>query len=162
ALHAALKRLDRPIAAMPVIYAIAVIAFLATPTLLSKTSNQNLQKLQQSQNYTTGAQAANNSGGPNSDNLAYESVDLSTPGAVIRNLPLRLFDVVFRPYPWQLQNTSQQLGAVGSVVVLAGLLLLFGYAWRSRGQVLRLTAPVLYPLLFLLVAYALAAGNAGT
>src|SRR5205807_557656 len=117
-----------------------------------KTSSQNLQKLQQSQNYTTGAQAASSSGGPNGDNLAYESVDLSTRGAVIRNLPVRLFDIVFKPFPWQLQDTSQQLGAAGSVVALAGLLFLLGYAWRSRGQILSLTAPILYPLLFLLVA----------
>src|SRR5437763_205475 len=36
-LHAALRRLDRPMRAMPVVYAVAVIAFLATPTLLSAT-----------------------------------------------------------------------------------------------------------------------------
>ncbi|MFL5864778.1 MAG: hypothetical protein ACJ780_29125 [Solirubrobacteraceae bacterium] len=161
-LHAALRRLDRPGRAMPIIYVVVVIVFLAAPTLLSNTSSQRLRTLQQSQNYTTGAQAASNSGAPNGDNLAYESVDLSTRGAVIRNLPIRLFDIVFKPFPWQLQDPSQQLGAVGSVVALGGLLLLFGYAWRSRGQILRLTAPVLYPLLFLLVAYALAAGNAGT
>ncbi len=36
------------------------------------------------------------------------------------------------------------------------------YAWLSRGEILTLTAPILYPLLFLLVAYSLSAGNAGT
>ena len=107
-------------------------------------------------------QASSATGGPNSDNLAFESVDFSTRGAVIRNLPQRVFDLILRPYPWQLQDTSQRLGAVGSVIALAVLALLLGYAWRSRGQILTLTAPILYPLVFLLIAYSLSAGNAGT
>jgi hypothetical protein len=160
-LHAALRRLDRPLRAMPIVYAVVLIAFLATPTLLSATSKTNLQSLQQSQNFTTGTQAIQ-AGGPNSDNLALESVDFSTRGAVIRNLPKRVFDLIFKPFPWQLQNTSQRLGAAGSLIALLGLALLLSYAWRSRGQILTLTAPILYPLLFLLVAYSLSAGNAGT
>jgi hypothetical protein len=161
-LHAALRRLDRPLRAMPIVYVVVLIVFLATPTLLSVTSKASLQRLQQAQGFTTGAQTAGNTGGPNSDNLALEQVDFSTRGAVIRNLPGRVFDLVLRPYPWQLQDTSQRLGAVGSVVALAVLLLLVGYGWRSRGHILAWTAPILYPLLFLTVAYALSAGNAGT
>ncbi len=161
-LHAALRRLDRPWRAMPIVYAVALIVFLATPTLLSITSKASLQRLQQAQNFTTQTQAASGNGGPNSDNLAFESVDFSTRGAVIRNLPQRVFDLIFRPYPWQLQDTSQRLGAVGSVIALAVLALLLAYAWRSRGQILTLTAPILYPLVFLLIAYSLSAGNAGT
>jgi hypothetical protein len=161
-LHAALRRLDRPLRAMPIVYAVVLIAFLATPTLLSATSNASLQRLQQAQAYTTGAQATSNTAGPNADNLALEQVDFSTRGAVLRNLPLRVFDLLFRPYPWQLQDTSQELGAIGSLVALAALALLVSYAWRSRGHILATTAPILYPLLFLTVAYALSAGNAGT
>ena len=161
-LHAALRRLDRPWRAMPIVYAIALIAFLATPTLLSITSKSSLQRLQQAQNFTTQTQASSGNGGPNSDNLAFESVNFSTRGAVIRNLPQRVFDLTFRPYPWQLQDTSQRLGAVGSVIALIVLGLLLSYAWRSRGQILSLTAPILYPLVFLLIAYSLSAGNAGT
>ena len=147
---------------MPIVYAVALIVFLATPTLLSVTSKPSLQRLQQAQNFTTQTQSSAGSGGPNSDNLAFESVDFSTRGAVIRNLPQRIFDLIFRPYPWQLQDASQQLGAVGSVIALAVLALLLGYAWLSRGQILALTAPILYPLVFLLIAYSLSAGNAGT
>ena len=161
-LHAALRRLDRPWRAMPIVYAVALIVFLATPALLSVTSTASLQRLQQAQNFTTQTQALNGIGGPNSDNLAFESVDFSTRGAVIRNLPQRIFDLIFRPYPWQLQDASQQLGAVGSVIALAVLALLLAYAWLSRGQILSLTAPILYPLVFLLIAYSLSAGNAGT
>ena len=161
-LHAALRRLDRPLRAMPIVYAVVLIALLATPTLLSITSHASLQRLQQAQDFTTGTQAASGNGGPNADNLALEQVDFSTRGAVIRNLPQRVFDLVVRPYPWQLHDTSQRLGALGSLVALAVLGLLLIFAWRSRGQVLARTAPILYPLLFLLVAYALSAGNAGT
>jgi len=99
-LHAALRRLDRPGRAMPIVYAVALIVFLATPTLLSVTSKASLQRLQQSQNFTTQTQAGNSTAGPNSDNLALESVDFSTRAAVIRNLPQRVFDLVFKPFPW--------------------------------------------------------------
>ncbi len=80
-LHAAMRRLDRPLRAMPIVYAVALIVFLATPTLLSITSKASLQRLQQSQNFTTGTQAANNTGGANSDNLALEQSRLLDPGS---------------------------------------------------------------------------------
>jgi hypothetical protein len=89
-------------------------------------------------------------------------VDFSSRGAIVRNLPKRIRDVSLKPYPWQLSDTSQRIGAVGKLVAYAVLVLLFRYAWLSRGQILRRAAPVIYPLLFLLVAYSLSAGNAGT
>jgi hypothetical protein len=162
-LHAALRRLDRPVRAMPVVYAVAVVAFLATPTIVTITSSKSLQTLQQAQNFTTGTQAAAGSNGAsNSDNLALEKVNFSTRGAVITGLPRRVSDLITRPYLWQLQNPSQQLGAVGTLIALAGLVLLLCYGWRSRGSLLGLIAPVLYPFFFLLIAYSLSAGNAGT
>jgi hypothetical protein len=161
-LHAAIRNLNRPIVAMPVIYAVAGIIALVTPTLLSVTSNKSLKQLQQAQNFTTGQQANTSAGGANSDNLALEQVNFSTRGEVIKNLPQRMFDIIFRPYPWQLSNTSQQLGAVGTVIAVVGFFALLGFAWRARGDVLTLTAPILYPLIFLLIAYSLSAGNAGT
>ena len=81
---------------------------------------------------------------------------------MITNLPQRMFDLIFRPYPWQLHDTSQRLGAIGTLIAVGGFFALLGYAWRSRRNALRLTAPLLYPFLFLLVAYSLSAGNAGT
>jgi membrane associated rhomboid family serine protease len=81
---------------------------------------------------------------------------------VALNLPKRAFDVLTKPYPWQVANTSQVLGAFGSMAALTGLIMLLSYAWRARGRILAMTAPVLYPLLFLLMAYSLSAGNAGT
>jgi hypothetical protein len=42
------------------------------------------------------------------------------------------------------------------------LILFMRYAWASRGAVFGRAGPVLYPLFFLLVAYSLSVGNAGT
>ena len=146
-LHAALRRLDRPLRAMPIVYAVVLIVFLATPTLLSVTSNASLQRLQQAQgiHHKNGAQATGNTGGPNSDNLALEQVDFFYPWGGHQK-PARadfgVFDLLFRPYPWQLQDTSQQLGAVGSIVALAVLLLPWSaYGWRSRGHILAVDRP---------------------
>ena len=162
-LHASLRKgLDRPLRAMPLIYLVIAAVFVATPVLLQASSKSKLQQLQVSQNANaTGAGEASTSGS-NGANLALEKVDYSTRGAILKNLPKRVRDVVLRPYPWQLANTSQRFGAVGTLFAYAVLLLLIRYAWLSRGRVLPKVAPLLYPLLFLLIAYSLSAGNAGT
>jgi hypothetical protein len=160
-LHAALRNMDRPLRAMPAIGAVAIVAFLATPVLLQASSKQNLQALQQSQT-ANATGAGEGSAGPNGSNLALEQVDFSSRGAIIRNLPKRIRDVILKPYLWQLSDTSQRIGAIGTLVAYAVLLFLIGYAWLSRGQVMARAGPVIYPLLFLLVAYSLSAGNAGT
>jgi hypothetical protein len=161
ALHAALRSLDRPLRAMPVVYAFAVAAFVLTPVLLQASSKKNLQSLQQSQN--ANAQGiGTGSGGPNSDNLKLEQVDFSTRGAILSHLPQRIRDLVLEPYPWQLSDTSQRLGAIGTLFAYAILLLLIRYAWLSRGHIFPRAGPLLYPLFFLLVAYSLSVGNAGT
>lgn len=160
-LHAALRNLDRPLRAMPAIYAVVVVAFLATPVLLQASSHQNLQRLQSSQN-SNASGAGEGTGTANSSNLALESVNYSTRGQIIQNLPKRIRDVLLKPYPWQLADTSQRIGAIGTLVAYAVLLLVIRYAWLSRGQIMPRAAPIIYPLLFLLVAYALSAGNAGT
>jgi hypothetical protein len=160
-LHAGLRQLNRPLVAMPMIYAVAIIAFLATPVLLQASSKQNLQQLQQSQDANTSG-AGQGSGGPNGANLKLEQVNYSTRGQILTNLPKRIRDVVLRPYPWQLHDASQRFGAIGTLVAWGGLFLLIRYAWRNRGRVFPLGAPLLYPLLFMLIAYSLSAGNAGT
>jgi hypothetical protein len=155
-LHASLRRMDRPLRAMPLVYAVVIAGFVAAPAVVQVTSKKSLTTLQQSQN--ANAEAAGTVG----NNLALEQVDYSTRGKVFANLPKRVFDVLVRPYPWQVSNPSQQLGAVGSLFALTGLVLLVGAAWRRRGEVLALSGPILYPMFFLLIAYALSAGNAGT
>jgi hypothetical protein len=162
-LHAGLRKLERrPLVAMPVIYGVIVAAALVAPTLLAVTSNANLQKLQAAQGYTTGGQVTQNTGGSGQDNLALEQVDFSTRGAVLENLPQRMLELIDRPYPWQLADPSQELGAVGTLLAVGGAILLIRLTWRRRRRFLSETAPILYPLLFLWIAYALSAGNAGT
>lgn len=160
-LHAGLRNMQRPLRALPAVYAVAIVAFLVTPTILAASSKKNLQQLQQSQNAYAG-HIGTGSGGPNTDNLALEKVDFSTRGQILSNLPTRIQDIILKPYPWQLADANQRFGAVGTLVAYAVFLLLILYAWRSRGQIFARAGPVLYPMLFLLVAYSLAAGNAGT
>src|SRR3954453_11931936 len=160
-LHAALRHLDRPLRAMPAIYAVALIAFVATPVLVQASSKEQLEPLQQSQD-ANAAGLGQKTGAANSSNLALERVDLSTRSAILTNLPTRMRDLVVRPYPWQLANASQCLGAIGTLLAYAILVLLLHYAWLNRGAVFARAAPALYPLLFMLVAYSLSVGNAGT
>src|SRR4051794_2521814 len=141
---------------MPLVYAVVIAGFVAAPAIVQVTSKKSLTTLQLSQN--ANAEAAGTSG----NNLALESVDYSTRGKVFANLPKRMRDILLRPYPWQLSNASQQLGAVGSLFALALMVMLFSGALRRRGEILMLTGPILYPMFFLLMAYALSAGNAGT
>jgi hypothetical protein len=162
-LHASLRSLDRPLRSMPVVYAVVIAGFVVTPVLLQASSKKNLQQLQISQDANSNAQGLTVAGnGPNSDNLALEEVNFSTRGQIIKNLPKRIRDLVLKPYPWQLANTSQRIGAVGTLIAYALLLLLVWYGWQSRGSIAARAAPLLYPLLLLLIAYSLSAGNAGT
>lgn len=161
-LHAAMRNsLDRPLRAMPVIYAVVIAAFVLTPVLLQVSSKSNLQKLQVSQD-ANATGAGEGSGGANSDNLALEKVDFSSRGAIITNLPKRMRDLILRPWPWQLGDTSQRFGALGTLFAYVVMFLLLRYAWLSRGRILPRAAPLIYPMLFLLIAYSLSVGNAGT
>jgi hypothetical protein len=159
-LHASIRGMHRPMRAMPLIYGIVIAAFVVTPTLLAATSSKQLALLQQSQN--ANATGAGQGTGANSSNLALEQVNFSTRGAVLTHLPTRVQELILQPYPWQLGDASQRFGAIGTLVAYAVLFLLIRYAWLSRGQVFKRAGPILYPLMFLTVAYALAVGNAGT
>ena len=161
ALHASLRHMGTKLRSVPLIYAVAMVLAAATPAVLALTSQDSLeQNLQGSQDANTDPNAGR--GEANSNNLSLERVDFSTRADLVSGLPRRVRDVVLRPYPWQVQNTSQQLGAIGTLVVLAALYLFVRYFRRNRGQVIERTAPILYPLVFLLMAYALSVGNAGT
>jgi hypothetical protein len=160
-LHAALRNMNRPLRAMPLVYLVVIAGFVATPVLLQASSKKNLQQLQTSQ--TANAQGLGTGGpGANGDNLALEQVNYSTRGAILRNLPKRIAELVLQPYPWQVSDTSQRFGAIGTLFAYVILILLVRYAWLSRGQIWPRAAPLLYPLFFLLVAYSLSVGNAGT
>lgn len=160
-LHASLRQVGTKLRSVPIVYAVAIVVAAATPAVLGLTSQDSLeQKLQGSQDANTDPNAKRGAAGSN--NLSLERVDFSSRSDLVANLPRRARDVVLRPYPWQVANTSQRLGAIGTLVVLAVLYLLFRYIRRNRGRVMAVAAPIIYPALFLLMAYALSVGNAGT
>src|SRR5262249_33860585 len=102
------------------------------------------------------ANAAGNS------NLKLEKVDFSTRGAVVKNLPRRSIDVLLRPFPWQLGDVSQGLGFFGTVAAYLALFFLGREMLRNRGRIMTRAGPLIYTALFMLMAYSLSAGNAGT
>jgi len=160
-LHASLRQMGTKLRSLPLIYVAMIVIAAATPAVLALTAQDSLeQNLQGSQDANTDPNAPR--GAVSSNNLSLERVDFSTRSDLVANLPRRVRDVVLRPYPWQVENTSQQLGAIGTLVVLVALYLLFRYIRRNRGRTMALAAPILYPALFLLMAYALSVGNAGT
>ena len=160
-LCASLRQVGTRLRSIPLIYAVAIVAVVAAPAVLSITSQDSLeQKLQGSQNANTAANLERGAAGSN--NLSLERVDFSSRSDLITNLPRRVRDVVLRPYPWQLANTSQQLGAIGTLVAFTALVLLWRYARRNRGRIFAVAAPFLFPAFVLVVAYALSVGNAGT
>jgi hypothetical protein len=160
-LHASLRQALSRVRSVPLVYAVAIVVAVATPAVLKLTSQDSLeQNLQISQDANT--QAAAVRGSANTNNLSLERVNFSSRSDLLANLPRRVRDVVLRPYPWQVQNTSQQLGAIGTIVVLIALFMLFRYTRRNWGRVFAVSAPILYPTFGLLVAYALSVGNAGT
>lgn len=131
---------------------VAVAAFLV-PVLERAASTDELARLQRSQDANVSDENAN---------LPFERVDYSSTSAIFSNLPQRLRDVSFRPYVWQIGNRSQQLGVMGTLIFIVTFVLFLRYAFTTRGGVLTRAGPMLYVLAFVLVAYALSAGNAGT
>jgi hypothetical protein len=123
------------------------------PTVWHASANKNLTNLQASQD----ANAADTKA-----NLSLERVDFSSRNKIIVNLPKRVLDIVTKPYPWQLQNTSQRLGLFGTTFLFVALILLFSGLIQNGASIMRRAGPLVYPALFLLAAYSLSAGNAGT
>jgi hypothetical protein len=150
-LHASLTR-QRGLRSFALTTTCVVLVFVFVPVVWEQSSNEKLKELQISQN----ANARDDS------NLALERVDYSTRRELVLNLPQRITDIIFRPYIWQTANPSQQLGALGTLVVLACLALLAMAIARNRRSVMETAGPFVYPALFMLVAYAISAGNAGT
>jgi len=150
-LHASLTR-QRGLRSLALTCTCAVLAVAFIPVVWNQSSDQKLTELQQSQD----ANAADGA------NLSLERVDYSSREKLIVNLPKRIKDVIFRPYLWQTQNTSQQLGAIGTLLVLVCMALLAMALARNRKQIMDMAGPLVYPAAFMLVAYAISAGNAGT
>ena len=151
-LHASLRRGSPSRSLVLTMTMIGLIAAFV-PLVWAASSDDKLAELQASQDANTSNESAN---------LSLEHVDYSTRDKLIVNLPARIKDVVLRPYPWQLENTSQQLGLLGTLVAFVGLLLVIAAMFQNGGAVMRRAGPLVYPAVFLLVAYSLSAGNAGT
>jgi hypothetical protein len=153
-LHAGLRqRREGGVRPLALIALVVLLAAVAAPTVLRASSSESLHHLQGSQNANAANQKAN---------LSLEQVDFSTRGAILTNLPRRIFEVLTQPYPWQLQNISQQVGLLGTAVAYLTIVLLVAELIRSRGSIMARAGPLIYVGAFMLVAYSLAAGNAGT
>jgi hypothetical protein len=151
--HAGLRAEHRAaIRSLSLVAVVVLFAAVAAPVVLKASTSESLKTLQNSQE----ANASDNS------NLKLESVDFSTRGAVVRNLPRRSLDVLLRPFPWQLGNISQGLGLLGTAAAYLALFFLARTLYRSRGSIMARAGPLVYLSLFLLVAYSLSSGNAGT
>jgi hypothetical protein len=135
-----------------VVFALIAVTVVSAPAIWNASSKKQLQRLQFSQQVN----ATDNS------NLKLEAVNFSNRSEIITNLPTRLFDIAFKPYPWQLGNTSQRVGLLGTVVVLATLAALGLAVVRRPSKLLSRAGPLVYVGGAVLCGYALSAGNAGT
>jgi Dolichyl-phosphate-mannose-protein mannosyltransferase len=152
ALHAGIRHRRRSLRSLALIYAVVLLGVVAAPMAWRISSPQNLQTLQESQE----AGVAKEGG-----NLGLERVDFSTRQAVIVNLPRRVRDVIFRPYPWQLGSAAQRFGLLGTIFALVLLALLVWELVSNRGHIMDRAGPLVYVGVFLLIAYSLSAANAG-
>jgi hypothetical protein len=164
-LHASARHARGRMRAIPIVLAVLVGVVLISPTVLRDAAREQRQ-LVSSQNANTlvtpSPSAAADVGQPSGNNLALEPVNFSSRTEVIIHLPERIRDLLLKPYPWQLGDWSQRLGAIGGLIVFALLFMLIRYAWLSRGSFLRRTAPLMYPVVLMTIAFSLSDGNAGT
>jgi hypothetical protein len=153
-LHAGLRtRHETSVRALVLVAIVVLFGAIAAPTVLEASTEEKLEELQASQS----ANAANTEA-----NLSLEEVDFSTREAIITNLPSRIPDVILRPFPWQLNTPSQQFGLAGTLVAYTTLVLLIAAVVSNFGRVMDRAGPLIYIAFFLLMAYSLSAGNAGT
>jgi len=153
-LHAGIRApTDAPARRLSLIAVVLLLVAISVPTVLEASTDESLERnLQVSQN----ANASDES------NLGLEQVDFSTRGAIVTNLPVRVREILTKPYPWQVDNISQQLAVVGSLIALVVFVMLVTTILKNRGQVMQRAGPLLYLTVALLFAYSLSVGNAGT
>lgn len=153
-LHAGLRAEHRTaIRSLALVASVILFAAVAAPTVLNASTDESLERNVQR------PQEANTS---DNSNLKLEQVDFSTRGAIVQNLPKRSLDVLLRPFPWQLGNISQGLGLLGTAAAYVALFFLVRTMYRSWGSIMTRAGPLVYLGSFLLMAYSLSSGNAGT
>lgn len=154
-LHAGLRTTRKgQVSALALIAVVVLFAAIAAPTVWEASSSQNLEENVQA------SQSANSE--DTSANLSLEQVDFSNREAILTNVWVRAWDVMFRPYVWQLGSPSQRIGALGGLVTLIILAVLVPAMVRRRGEIFARAGPLVYLFFFLLIAYSLSTGNAGT
>jgi hypothetical protein len=152
-LHVGIRARSEAGRSLTLVAVVVMLAAISAPTIWKASTHESLQtNVQESQE----ASASTNA------NLRLERVDFSTRDAIIVNLPRRIGDVLTRPYPWQQGNTSQVLGVIGTLFAWGCFFWLALELWRARGQIMQRAGPLIYVGFFLLIAYSLSAGNAGT
>ncbi len=161
-LHASIRNMRYSSKGLPFIYAIIVAGFVAAPTVLAATGGKNLKILQASQAANAAGIGQGGTGGANGSNLALESVNYSSRGAIISSLPTKIRELMLMPYPWQLHDSSQMFGSFGTLYAYMVIVLLIRFMWLNRGDVFGRAGPLLYPMFLEMVAYSLTVGNAGT
>lgn len=95
-------------------------------------------------------------------NLQLDPVDFKSPGGLATGVPTRVFDFMFRPFPWQAENASQVLGVIGTMITWCLYALLALGLWRTRREGFARVAPLLVVAAALVLGYALSTVNAGT
>jgi hypothetical protein len=95
-------------------------------------------------------------------NLDLARVDLTTPSGLATGVPQRLYDFLAKPYPWQLGNVEQRLGAIGTVITWTLALLVIAVLVRNYRFVLSRGWPIIYIMGCLVLGYAITTTNAGT
>jgi hypothetical protein len=95
-------------------------------------------------------------------NLDLAPVNLTTPSGLATAVPQRLYDFFAKPYPWQLANVEQRLGAIGTVITWTLLLLVLVVLVRNRRFTLSRGWPMIYIMACLVVGYAITITNSGT
>jgi hypothetical protein len=154
-LHGALRvTIRNPVRGNLTIAAFVVALLAVLPVIITKaTSPKTIAHLQSSQYYNATA---------HSGNLDFGRINFSSPANIVLNAPRRMVDVLTRPYPWELADTSQELGLLGTVVLLVALYYFVRLVVRARLRVFQWSAPLVYTTAFLFFAYSVAAGNGGT
>ena len=107
-LHASVVR-QRGLRSLSLLAIVVLLAAAFVPVAWDETSDRNLQELQASQDANAEDDEAN---------LSLERVDYSSREKLFLNAPQRIYDVVFKPYPWQTddhQPTVRRAGDAGLV-----------------------------------------------
>ena len=152
-LHVGIRARGRAAQSLTLVAIVVLFGAISAPIVWEASTDESLEE---------NVQASQDANASDDSNLKLERVDFSTREAIIVNLPQRIGDVLSRPYPWQLGNTSQQLGLLGTIFAFTCFWLLARELLRARGKVMDRAGPLVYTGFFLLVAYSLSAGNAGT